>query len=52
MITGGWDRPLNWVAHPLAFGIAKGAVFEWREKEDNPASMPGAFLPWLRGGAC
>jgi len=26
--TGGWDRLLNWVAHPLAFGISKGAVFD------------------------
>jgi hypothetical protein len=28
LFFGGQDRLLNWVAHALAFGISKGAVFE------------------------
>src|SRR5882762_3676812 len=28
-IVGGWGGLLNWVAHPLAFGISKGAVFDF-----------------------
>jgi len=26
-LPGGWDRLLNWLAHPLAFGFSKVAVF-------------------------
>ena len=28
-LAGGWDRLLNWVAHPLRFQFSKGAAFDF-----------------------
>src|SRR5438445_8458587 len=40
---GGWDRLLNWVAHPLAVGIPKGAVFP--SAPNQPAGEAGSKQP-------
>jgi hypothetical protein len=46
--SGGWDRLLNWVPHPLGFGSSKGAAVDFVFSSTSCAAAGAAARPLTR----